>query len=71
MGLEKCNDCLYKFRPPVLYPCSCCKEIDIFSLYDSKYKKYNNKCANCIYEDYERVNQFLDMKRRTIKKQRE
>lgn len=67
----KCDDCLYKFRLWVLYPCSCCKEIDIFSSYDSKYKKYNNKCANCIYEDYERDNRFLDGKRWMIKKQRE
>lgn len=52
MGLEKCNDCLYKFKLNTDEPCSYCKEIDLESdIKSSEYIKFNSKCSTCLYKD--------------------
>lgn len=45
MGLEKCNDCLYKFKLNTDEPCSYCKEIDLeCDIKSSEYIRFNSKC---------------------------
>lgn len=52
MGLEKCNDCLYKFKLNTDEPCSYCKEIDLgCDIKSSEYIKFNSKCSTCLYKD--------------------
>lgn len=52
MSLEKCDDCLYKFKLNTDEPCSYCKEIDLESnIKSSEYIKFNSKCSTCLYKD--------------------
>lgn len=52
MGLEKCNDCLYKFKFNTQKPCLNCSEIDTKpNNKNSEYIKFNVKCATCLYKD--------------------